>query len=118
MKAILIDVENKKFREVESNGLQDKYKHIGCNYVDCVGISDTTDVWVDDEGLLKGNLNGFRVNGYEGVLMGNGLVMDHDRAGECTDSSLTIAELQKIITFISYDAPELVPRPRVSFVSI
>ena len=56
MKMLMIDVENRKVKLVEANGLKDYYKLIGCRTIDIVHrtIGDDIEVEsvIDDEGAL------------------------------------------------------------------
>ena len=55
MKMLLLDVENRKIKVVEANGLDDYYKFIDCNYVDIIHrrIGDVeVEIVIDDEGAL------------------------------------------------------------------
>ena len=56
MKMLMIDVENKKVKLVEANGLKDYYKLIGCRCIDIVhrtiGDDIEVEIVIDDEGAL------------------------------------------------------------------
>ena len=56
MKMLMIDVENRKVKLVEANGLKDYYKLIGCRTVDIVhrtiGDDIEVEIVIDDEGAL------------------------------------------------------------------
>ena len=122
MKAILIDAVNKTVTEVEKGeGIQDIYKHLKCDTFDVVGLGGGVDCFVDDEGLLKEgyvdedgtkhNMHGFRLRGYDQVLMGNGLILGHNGEGETIDSPVTVKQVQEVVTFVEYDRPEDKPQP-------
>jgi len=128
-KAILIDVENKTFKNVElSEGLEDIYANLKC---DCFTVTRGTadcDCFVDDEGLLKNgyidedgkrhNLSGFQINQGE-VLMGNGLLVGlPDAEGATTDITVSISDVESQITFVDYDKNEDKPQPFMEFYSL
>ena len=55
MKMLMIDVENRKVKLVEANGLKDYYKLIGCWCIDIIHrrIGDVeVEIVIDDEGAL------------------------------------------------------------------
>ena len=56
MKMLMIDVENRKVKLVEANGLKDYYKLIGCRSIDIVhrtiGDDIEVEIVLDDEGAL------------------------------------------------------------------
>ena len=56
MKMLMIDVENRKVKLVEANGLKDYYKLIGCRTVDIVhrtiGDDIEVEIVIDDKGAL------------------------------------------------------------------
>lgn len=56
MKMLMIDVENRKVKLVEANGLKDYYKLIGCRTIDIVhrtiGDDIEVEIVIDDEGTL------------------------------------------------------------------
>ena len=56
-------------------------------------------IFVDDEGLLIDTNYGFKFEGYNGVLMGNGLVLGSE-LGETAEPDITLADLKKKITFL------------------
>lgn len=101
-KAILIDSNNRSFREVEVNNYEDINKHIGC---DCFTVAmdiDNDTIYVDDEGLLKPIENAFSVEGGHQEFVGNGLIIGLDSSsGESTDVNITITELKQKIKFLS-----------------
>lgn len=59
--------------EAGSDGdhLQSMYREIGCSLVECVGLRDDLDLWVDEEGKLK--------DGWEPNLPAIGLLHHHGR---------------------------------------
>jgi hypothetical protein len=124
-KAILIDVENKEFKSVEVNDLQDIYDNLNCNCFDVAHVAKDVSCYVDDEGLLKNgyidedgkrhNLSGFQV-GDNSVLMGNGLLVgEPDSEGETTDFEYPISVVEKIVFFVDFDNNEDKPQPHINF---
>lgn len=78
MKMLMIDVENRKVKLVEANGLKDYYKLIGCRCIDIIHrrIGDVeVEIVLDDEGLLVENPkpSGIDVIGIS-ILFGNLLI--------------------------------------------
>ena len=61
---------------------------------------DSDAIFVDDEGLLINTNYGFKYKGYNGVLMGNGLVLGTDENGDSTAPDIDIYTLQANITFL------------------
>lgn len=129
-KAILIDSKNKTITEVEKteDGIKDIYEHLGddVRMFTVVNITETACVFVDDEGLLKepyidkdGNkhfMDGFKINTYPQVIMGNGLILGFDEMGETIDCPLSLQEVENMVTMVEYDNPEDRPEPRIEVV--
>jgi hypothetical protein len=112
MKAILIDVNNKEINEVDYSGdFRDIYKFINCDCFTVVNIDKNNVVYVDDEGLLKGNKNFFKGKFYPQELAGNGLILGSDSMGESVDTSITVSEVEDMITFIDFDKAPKAPSP-------
>jgi len=57
-------------------------------------------IYVDDEGLLIDTNYGFKYKGYNGVLMGNGLVLGTDENGDSTAPDIDIYTLRANIKFL------------------
>ena len=128
VKAIQIDVVNKTINEVESDSLQDIYKHLNCSTFDVARVQMPSDVdcFIDDESLLKTgyidedgtrhNLSGFKVG--DTLLMGNGLLIGKsDMQGESTDCPITKEVVENTVTFIDFDREEDRPQPSIEFMS-
>ena len=104
MKAILIDPFNKDVKEIEiCDTLQDIYDAIDCTTFDIATfIHDSigrTDIYVDDEGLLKESNRYFKTwNG--NTYAGKGLLLDTDDEGNSTDVSVGILQVQSSIRFL------------------
>jgi len=128
-KAIRIDSKNKTITEVEiGDGIQDIYKHVGCDTFTVVNLGGGVDLYVDDEGLLKNawvdkdtgekhNMTGIQIQGYPQVLMGNGLVMGHNEEGESVDCPVSKEQVEAVVTLVEYDNPDDRPQPQMTFIS-
>ena len=101
MKAILIDPVN---RTITATNYDGNYKSIApmiraeSGLFDCVRVTENTDLFIDDEGLLvTPNPNGYfgwKVDETLGrSFAGCGLLMDHDEDGDSADVSLSLAEV-------------------------
>lgn len=115
LKGLLIDPETESITEIEiakgSKCLDDLYKAIKCDTVDCIragvvlsgGKRKEDDIWVDDEGALKENQKHFwKLPLYEYPIVGRGVVLAVDDEGECISHTLTpleIEELKRVIQF-------------------
>jgi hypothetical protein len=95
MRTVLIDPVARSFTEVDYNGdYKSIYTHLECDLFDVV-YTDLGDVYVDDEGLLKGP-----------PLAGRGLVFGPvDEDGNSTEATVSIDELEKKVRFMS--APQV-----------
>ena len=100
MKAILIDPFNQEVKEIKIGGtLQDIYDATDCDTFDIVNYSKTTDIYVDDEGLLKESNRYFKIfNG--NVYAGKGLLLDTDDEGNSTDVSVSVLQVQSSVRFL------------------
>jgi hypothetical protein len=110
-KGILIDVHNREIKEVQiEEGINSIYEQIKCDTFDCVQIHEENDVYVDDNGLTNKSMF-FSYKGYPEFLPGNGLILgiDHE-TGESIDTTLTIEEVRKNVTFLSLFDIQLMSR--------
>lgn len=122
MKMLLLDVENRKVKMVEANGLDDYYKFIGCKYVDIIHrwIGDVeVEIVIDDEGALVENpkISAIDVTG-EPMLFGNLLVA----SGRVTDdgelTELTQDEVDALMDNIATITTSVYKEPYPVFVEI
>ena len=103
MKMLMIDVENRKVKLVEANGLKDYYKLIGCRCIDIVHrtIGDVeVEIVLDDEGFLVENPkpSGISVDGTP-MLFGN-LLIASGRVTEDGDlTELDQDEIEALMTW-------------------
>lgn len=105
-KCIRIDVTNKVVHEVEINdNIQDIYEQLGCDLFEVVRIDEINDIYVDEEGLLKLNENSlfFRYEGYPQPIVGNGLILGHNKRGDSTSTTLTLEEVKQKVTFLTME---------------
>ena len=101
---LMIDVENRKVKLVEANGLKDYYKLIGCMTVDIVhrtiGDDIEVEIVIDDEGALveSPKVSAISPEGtpalYGNLLIASGRVTDD---GELTE--LTETEIEALMTW-------------------
>ena len=115
VKAIKIDVASRKVYEVEvaSKGLQGMYDAIG-NGCDIVQIGMTfapsrnqrygDPMWVDEEGLYRPIIGGFKLGGIEHPFCGNALIFGNidspDGGQEFSDYTLPIDILKQHVSFV------------------
>ena len=114
LKGLLIDPETESIAEVEirkgSKCLDDLYKAIGCDTVDCIragvvlsgGKRKEDDIWVDDEALLGEPKHFWILPGYAHPIAGRGVILSADDEGDCVSHTLTpleVEELKRVIQF-------------------
>ena len=123
MKMLMIDVENRKVKLVEANGLKDYYKLIGCRTIDIIhrtiGDDVEVEIVIDDEGALveSPKPSGIDVTGtpalYGNLLIASGRVtMD----GELTE--LTEAEIDEIMDNVATITTSVYKEPYPAFVEM
>lgn len=80
MRAFLIDPAERTLTSIEFEGDFRKIGElIGCDIITAARINDLGDViYVDDEGLMKGQASFFLVEGYPQPLAGRGLLVGTD----------------------------------------
>lgn len=133
MKAILIDAKNREVREVEYDGkLSSAYKLLGCDLVDVVGLPNLDsgegdschDMFVDDEGLLKGEDDDdapffIMRNGW--MFAGSGLILGGpDEDGNSMPARLSADDVRPHVAFASRKQlreADAEPKPRMEFYS-
>ena len=122
MKMLMIDVENRKVKLVEANGLKDYYKLIGCRTIDIISrsIGDVrVEIVIDDEGALVENPkpSGISVDGtpmlFGNLLIASGRVTDD---GELTE--LTEEEVDEIMDNIATITTSVYKEPYQVFVEM
>lgn len=92
-KAILIDAKTNSVTLVEVGEYTDIYKHCGYETFTCVGLGNGETLYVDDEGLINGTNFGFKIEGYDNPLMGNGLILGSTSDGDSKDTALSVHEV-------------------------
>ncbi len=113
MRAIKLDAERQLIIEVWVDGLEDMQRmvngkiEIAHRFYD--GDVERNTLYVDDEGLFKGNVHGFVLvdEAYDvegGIkLTGDGLICGFDeKTGKTIDCNMTIDEVSKMIAFVTY----------------
>jgi hypothetical protein len=101
-KAILIDSSAREIKEVEINDYTEIAPMIDCEIFTVARMSQKTDAYVDDMGLLGSPTAFFRMEGgYPTPLAGNGLLMDTDDMGESVDVSMTLDEVKSKVVFMT-----------------
>ena len=115
LNGILIDPYPKKVTSVKvdtTNTLKSMYDLIGCSMVEVVGLirpddifSDEVveDIWVDEEGLLKGDQRFFKISdlpyNHHGIIAGRGLILQSDKEGGTISTSLSVEEITPKISW-------------------
>jgi hypothetical protein len=84
-------------RNINTKGLSDFYKTIGCSTVQ-MGVSKfrRTTLWLDEEGLLKGAPYLFRIEGGGQLYAGNAIITGGQGGVDC---KLTVQEVQNAVQF-------------------
>lgn len=104
MKAILINAQRGTVTEVEYDGdFRSICKWIGgnCRTFTTVRLYRNDDIcFVDDEGLLNNTHQGFTHKNYPDPLMGNGLLLGTDAAGESVDVQTPLEQAQEDVGFV------------------
>lgn len=100
MKAILIDVKERQVREVEiENDLDSIYQVMGVDMIEVATYLPNRDcVYVDEEGLIKGPVEGFFDIGAHQPFAGNGLVVG-TRGGSTVACKSTVDEILNLVSF-------------------
>lgn len=110
IRGILIDPVAKKLSYIDiainesGSCLKSLYKAINCDLVELVRLSDSLDLWVDEEGLLKidENTKYFHADGMSNPIAGRGVILgvkQTEDGEESTDCPCTIEDLSKEIKF-------------------
>lgn len=99
MRAIHINPHNQTVSEVEYSGdYHDIYKLIDADLFTVV-YTDIGDIFVDDEGLFKGDQAFFWLRGTPQPLAGHGLVLASDDEGETIGCTADLEYVRKNIVF-------------------
>jgi len=110
MKAIKIDVANKKLSYVNIGHYSEIYSEIGngCELFCCPVEYPNRDVlYADDESLLRENIEGcFSFPEWNYPIVGNGILLGSDEEGDSADVKTTIEELESKIIWGNKEAAE------------
>ena len=99
MKAILINPFDETIKEVVYSGnYHEIYYLTDCTTFDVVRLSETDDMYIDDEGLLKSSNRYFTI--FDNNFAGKALLLGHDQEGETTDTTFTVEQIEKSISFL------------------
>ena len=123
IQGIFIDVKNQAITEkMILTGLKPIYELLNCQIVDIIHLSESSGIYVDDEGLLvdEDMVEGyFKINGKGQFYAGSGLLVGFDESGDDISSTLTVEQVKQLITFYS---PEQVPKsekePQMVFMTL
>ena len=100
MLAILIDPFTETIEVVDYSGdWKDISALIGCSLFTTIDLGDSDTLYVDDEGLYVKNQRFFNLKGYPQPLAGRGLVLGYTLDGDSTDSSLTVSQVQDMVSW-------------------
>ena len=100
MLAILIDPFTETIEMVDYSGdWEDISELIGCSLFTTIDLGDSDTLYVDDEGLYVKNQRFFNLKGYPQPLAGRGLVLGYTLDGDSTDSSLTVSQVQDMVSW-------------------
>ena len=123
MKMLMIDVENRKVKLVEANGLKDYYKLIGCRTIDIVhrtiGDDIEVEIVIDDEGALveSPKVSAISPEGtpalYGNLLIASGRVTED---GELTE--FTEAEIDEIMGNVATITTSVYKEPYPALVEV
>ncbi len=110
MRAIIIDATAREIREVEIEGkLEDLQKAVG-GYIEWATELDNGDnVYVDEEGLLKGYQCFFDIGAHQ-PFAGNAIVVNRDEDGETAAARSDVEEIRGKVKFMTM--PEARQRAR------
>lgn len=104
MKAYLIDPYKETVTEVEhGDDYKEIYKLIGCDTFDLARVEPNGDsVYVDDNGLLtmQPDSKFFHYKGYHSPLVGKGLMLGVNRAGDSVSPKTKIEVVRSKIRFL------------------
>ena len=103
IKVIRIDSAERRIHEVEieSDNTEHICEQVGCRLFDIVRLENGDAIFIDDEGLLTATDQNawFAIDEYNGILVGNGLVIGSNDMGEGVDAKTTIEDLENRIKF-------------------
>jgi hypothetical protein len=102
MRGILIDPFTRTVREIETGGtLAEIYSTLEVELITVVSVGQEDSLFIDDEGLLvpKEVQEYFYWRGSNQPYAGRGLILGTDDEGENTDTSLTVEDVGRLVTF-------------------
>ena len=122
MKMLMIDVENRKVKLVEANGLKDYYKLIGCRTIDIISrsISDVrVEIVIDDEGALVESPKVSAISPEGTLALYGNLLIASGRATEDGDlTELTEAEIDEIMGNVATITTSVYKEPYPALVEV
>ena len=101
MKAILIDAKTREVREVSIKGDLKSLQDAVGGYIELVQLGDGDDLFVNEEGLLHGEVHFFAIEGYAQPLAGNGIIVGHNGDGDTVSANLTVDWVRERVTFMT-----------------
>jgi Domain of unknown function (DUF3846) len=104
IRVLIIDAEKKEISEqFVSNSLDSMQKIVG-GYIECAhSLSDGSEIYVNEEGLLKdGLIKGFNVfNGHQ-PFAGSAFVVAFDNDGNFASTKMGAKDLEMLVSFIEF----------------
>lgn len=104
MRAFKIDVIAKTVTEIDISGELKSLQEVVGGYIELAReINDTDNLYVDEEGLLKGQLPWFEITGGHQPFIGHGVIIGSDDEGETIGAKASLTEIQAMVTFLDYE---------------
>jgi hypothetical protein len=102
MKAIKVDVVNRKVVEIEVDGsLKAIYEAIGCSNFEMPCVLENGDaVYCDGEALFSNPQNFVEIGEYSDPIAGNLLILGTNDDGESVDCSSSVEEIENDVIFL------------------
>ncbi len=112
MKFIVIDSEKREVREeeVEKDTLAQMQRIVGGLIERAHTIDDDNEIFVDEEGLLKGKQDFFLIYGAHQPFAGNGVIVGIDKKGNTIGSNLNVDQVRRSVQFASGPFVRTMPR--------
>lgn len=100
MRAILIDSTARTITEIETDGKLASLQAAVGGYIERVGLPNSDDLFVNEEGLLHSPREFFWWQGMRQPFAGNGIVIGHDGEGDSAGARIALADVKKKIRFM------------------
>lgn len=103
MRVIFIDVTEKEVRELDIAGGLESLQELVDGYIELVRLSETSDLYVNEEGMINGTQEFFWLSGFQ-PYAGSGVIIGNNGSGGQVSTDLKLEDVKSNVSFLDLAA--------------